>query len=55
MNNLITLFAKRVDGNVNIYTKEGKLKAIFPKRGYRPTKRTKEITLNGWKFNLKWR
>jgi len=49
-----TLYAKRNKTNVDIYDKDKNFKARFPNTGYRPTKSTKLITLNGWKWNLKW-
>tara|TARA_R110002020_G_scaffold239410_1_gene451937 strand:+ start:952 stop:1113 length:162 start_codon:yes stop_codon:yes gene_type:complete len=51
---LITLFAKRKGTSVNIYDKENNLKAIFTNKGYRPTKATKEITLNCFRWKLEW-
>ena len=52
--NLI-VFAHREGTNVVITTANGKQKAIFPNTGYRPTKATKQITLNGWKWGLVWK
>jgi hypothetical protein len=51
---LTTLFAKRINTSVHIFDKNGKLKGIFPNTGYRPTKATKEITLNCWRWKLEW-
>ena len=49
-----TLYAKRVGTYVEVYNKKGKLKAIYPNTGYRPTKSTKTVTLNCFKWRLKW-
>jgi hypothetical protein len=49
---MITLLAKRIGTGVNLYDKENNLKAIFPRRGYRPTKATKEVMVNCWKCEL---
>lgn len=49
-----TLYARREGAAVNIYDKENHLKATFTKEGYRPTKATKEIVLNCWKWKLNW-
>jgi len=51
---MITLLAKRIGTGVNLYDKENNLKAIFPRRGYRPTKATKEVMVNCWKYKLEW-
>lgn len=51
---MITLYAQRNGTSVNIYNKQGDLKAIFTNSGYRPTKATKEITLNCWRWKLEW-
>lgn len=51
---LITLYAKRVNKEVHVFTKEGKLKAKYPPTRYRPTKATKEITLNCFVWALVW-
>ena len=51
---LITLTAKRVGTSVEVRNHVGVLKGIFPNTGYRPTKATKILTLNGWKWYLKW-
>jgi hypothetical protein len=39
---------------VHVFKESGELKAIFPATGYRPTKATKEITINCFRFALKW-
>ena len=52
---LITVYAMRFGTSVNIYNTDGTLKAIFHNRGYRPTKRTKRVKINGYIFNLKWK
>ena len=52
---LITLFAKRNKTSVEVYNSKGELKAIFPNTGYRPTKATKEIILNCWRWKLEWK
>jgi len=54
MTELITLYAQRKGTSVVITDKAGKTKGIFPNTGYRPTKATKQITLNCWNWNLKW-
>lgn len=51
---MITLFAKRNGTSVEIYDSAQELKGIFKDTGYRPTKATKVITLNCWKWKLKW-
>lgn len=53
---LITLYAKRDNktGYVYIKTKEGELMIKFPPTGYRPTKATKTVTINCWKWKLEW-
>ena len=51
---MITLLAKRIGTGVNLYDKENNLKAIFPIRGYRPTKATKEVMVNCWRYKLEW-
>lgn len=51
---MITLFAKRNGTSVEVYDKDSKLKGIFPNRGYRPTKATKQIRLNCWDWKLEW-
>jgi hypothetical protein len=50
----ITLFAKRAGQYVHLSDKSGKLKAKYPPTGYRPTKATKQVTLNCWRFNVIW-
>jgi len=53
--NLITLVAKRVKSDVVIFDTNNVQKAIFTKNnGYRPTKATKEIILNCFRFKLVW-
>lgn len=50
-----TLYAIRHLTSVLILDSERKtVKAKFPNTGYRPTKATKILTLNGWNWNLKW-
>ena len=51
---MITLFAKRNGTDVNIYDKDNNLKGIYNNKGYRPTRATKEITLNSWMWKLNW-
>lgn len=51
---LKTLYAKRNGSSVEIYDEDGSLKATFSKEGYRPTRATKVVTINCWKWNLKW-
>ena len=52
---MITLYAMRLLTSVVILdSKREKVKAIFPNTGYRPTKATKTLTLNCWKWNLRW-
>jgi len=51
---MITLLAKRIGTGVNLYDKENNLKAIFPRQGYRPTKATKKVMVNCWKYKLEW-
>ena len=51
---LETLFARRNKTSVELYNADGELKGIFPNTGYRPTRATKEITLNCWKWKLLW-
>jgi hypothetical protein len=51
---LRTLYAKRNKSNVDVFNEEGKLKGTFTNKGYRPTKATKEITFNCWKWKLEW-
>lgn len=51
---MITLYAKREGTNVDLYNENGDLKARFPNTGYRPTKATKIVTVNCWKFKLQW-
>ena len=51
---MITLFAKRNGTSVEVYNKAGEVKGVFPREGYRPTKATKIITLNCWKWKLEW-
>ena len=54
MRELITLYAQRCLTSVIITDKDGNIKGKFPNTGYRPTKATKTITLNCWKWNLVW-
>jgi hypothetical protein len=50
-----TLYATRLLTSVIILDSDRKtVKAIFPNTGYRPTKATKILTLNCWKWNLVW-
>jgi hypothetical protein len=51
---LITLYASRNGTDVVLKNKDGSFKAIFPNRGYRPTKATKTVTVNCCKFEVKW-
>lgn len=51
---LITLKAKREGENVVLYNPDGTHKATFPKRGYRPTRATKIVTLNCFKYRIEW-
>ena len=53
--NLITVFAKREGTSVVIYNKDGSKKCSFPNTGYRPTRATKTVMINCWRFNLKWK
>ncbi len=52
---MITLYAKRIGTSVHIFDSENNLKGIFPNTGYRPTRATKELMLNCFKFILKWK
>jgi len=54
MKNLKTLYAKRYGTSVEIYDKDNNYKGRFPNTGYRPTKATKTITLNCWRWKLEW-
>ena len=54
MTELITLYAQRSLTSVVITDKYDKIKAIFTNTGYRPTKATKTIILNGWLWKLVW-
>jgi len=54
MTELITLYASRDGTNVVLKNKDGSFKAIFPNRGYRPTKATKTVMVNCFKFKVKW-
>ena len=50
-----TLYAMRFLTSVLILNSDRtKVIARFPNTGYRPTKATKVLTLNCWKWNLKW-
>ncbi len=57
MLNYFTVYAKRINGNVEIY-KDAACKNIvahFSKHITTvPNKRRKQITLNSFKFNLQW-
>ena len=55
MSELKTLYATRSGSSVVILNStKSVIKAIFRNTGYRPTKATKIITLNCWKWKLKW-
>lgn len=52
---MITLYAMRSGTSVVILdSKKENIKAIFRNIGYRPTKATKTITLNCFKWKLIW-
>ncbi|AGO47670.1 hypothetical protein Phi4:1_gp133 [Cellulophaga phage phi4:1] len=52
---MITLTAKREGTSVAVYNSKGEFKGRFPNTGYRPTKATKTIILNCFKFKLEWK
>jgi hypothetical protein len=51
---MLTLQAKRTKLGVILFNENNNQVAMFPKSGYQPTRATKTVTLNCWKYNLIW-
>lgn len=52
---MITLTAKRINGETHFFNPDGSLKAKIPAYQKQLNRRTKQTTLNCWKYNLKWK